>query len=155
MRVGIGYDAHQLVVGRKLVLGGVEIPHPKGLEAFSDGDVVVHAVMDAILGAAGLGDIGQHFPPDDPQYRDANSLMLLERVVRAVGGQRLTIANIDVTVLAEEPRLGPYRDLMRANIARVAEIDGGRVSIKATTNERMGFVGRGEGIAAYAVALLL
>lgn len=151
----MGYDAHRLVAGRRLVLGGVEIPYDRGLEAFSDGDVIAHAAMDAILGAAGLGDIGELFPPGDARYRDANSLMLLESVANRVAKDKLTIANIDVTVVAEEPRLGPYRDQMRANLARAAGIDATKVSIKATTNEGMGFVGRGEGIAAYAVALLL
>lgn len=154
MRVGIGYDAHRFVVGRGLVLGGVDVPHDRGLEAFSDGDVIVHAVMDAILGAAGLGDIGQHFPPGEPQYKDVSSLKLLERVVAMVTERGLSIGNIDVAVLAEQPRLNPHMAEMKANIGRAAGIDSSLVGLKATTNEGMGFVGRGEGIAAYAVALL-
>ena len=155
MRVGIGYDAHRLVAGRRLILGGVEVPHAKGLEAYSDGDVVVHAVMDALLGAAGLGDIGEHFPPGDPRYKDASSLALLAWVVDMIGQHGLSIGNIDVTVLAEQPKIAPYRDQMRANLGRVTGVGGTMVNIKATTNEGMGFVGRGEGIAAYAVVVLL
>lgn len=155
MRVGIGYDAHRLVAGRRLILGGVEVPHAKGLEAYSDGDVVVHAVMDALLGAAGLGDIGEHFPPGDPRYKDASSLALLAWVVDMIGQHGLSIGNIDVTVLAEQPKIAPYRDQMRANLGRVTGVGSTMVNIKATTNEGMGFVGRGEGIAAYAVVVLL
>lgn len=155
MRVGIGYDAHRLVAGRRLILGGVEVPHDKGLEAYSDGDVVVHAVMDALLGAAGLGDIGEHFPPGDPRYKDASSLALLTCVVDMIGQHGLNIGNIDVTVLAEQPKIGPHRDQMRANLGRVTGVGSTMVNIKATTNEGMGFVGRGEGIAAYAVVVLL
>lgn len=155
MRVGIGYDAHRFAHGRRLILGGVEVPHDKGLEAYSDGDVVVHAVMDAILGAAGLGDIGEHFPPGDPQYKDVSSLTLLARVLDMISQRGLSVGNIDVTVLAERPRIGPYRDQMRANLGSAAGIDSVMVNIKATTNEGMGFVGRGEGIAAYAVAVIL
>lgn len=154
MRVGIGYDAHRFARGRRLVLGGVAVPYDMGLEAFSDGDVIVHAVMDALLGAAALGDIGRHFPPGDAQYKDVSSLTLLERVAGLISQRGLSVGNIDVTVLAEQPRLGPYIDEMRASIAAAAGIDSSRVSVKATTNEGLGFVGRGEGIAAYAVALL-
>ena len=154
MRVGIGYDVHRFTIGRKLILGGVEVPHKMGLEAYSDGDVLLHAIMDAILGAAGLGDIGQHFPPDDPQYHDASSLTLLERVADLAWQQGFRVANVDVTVLAEFPRIGPHVGQMKANIARAIRIDGSCVNVKATTNEGLGFVGRGEGISAYAVALL-
>lgn len=152
-RSGIGYDVHQLVPGRRLVLGGVEIPGDVGLDGHSDADVLLHAIMDALLGAAGLGDIGEHFPPSDERWRDVDSLDLLRRVADVLGsGWR--IINIDATVVAEAPRLAPYKESMRQNIARVLQIDSEQVNIKATTNEGMGFVGRQEGIAALATAAI-
>lgn len=154
MRVGIGYDVHRLAPGRRLVLGGVEIAHPLGLEGHSDADVVLHALMDALLGAAGLGDIGQHFPPGDPRYRDADSLGLLDAVAGRLRDAGWRVVNVDVAVLAERPKLLPHLPLMRERIAARLGVDPAGVGLKATTNERLGFVGREEGIAAYAVALL-
>ena len=148
MRVGIGYDSHRFGDGRRLILGGVEIEHDKGLEGHSDADVVTHAIIDALLGAAGLGDLGTHFPPDDETWRDANSLDLLRTVVGMLDGP---VGNIDASVMCEVPKLAPHR----AEMERVlTEATGAPVSVKATTNEGMGFVGRGEGIACMAVALL-
>ncbi|MGI8631030.1 MAG: 2-C-methyl-D-erythritol 2,4-cyclodiphosphate synthase [Solirubrobacterales bacterium] len=147
-RIGHGYDSHRLVEGRPLILGGVRIPHDRGLEGHSDADVVAHAVTDAVLGAVGRGDIGELFPDDDPRWRDADSLELL-RVALAGGPGR--VVNADVTIVCEAPRLGPHRRAMAANLE---EVLGAPVNVKATTNERMGPVGRGEGIAAFAVALL-
>ena len=154
MRVGHGYDAHRFAAGRRLVLGGVDIPHDKGLVAHSDGDVVLHALCDALIGAAGGGDIGRHFPDSDPQYENIDSRVLLRRVVANLGDQGLSVANADVTVLAEEPRLSSHVPKMRATIAVDLGIDVARVNVKATTTEKMGFVGRSEGIAAHAVVLL-
>jgi len=154
MRVGHGYDAHRFAAGRRLVLGGVDIPHDKGLVAHSDGDVVLHALCDALIGAAGGGDIGRHFPDSDPQYENIDSRVLLRRVVANLGDQGLSVANADVTVLAEEPRLSSHVPQMRATIAVDLGIDAARVNVKATTTEKMGFVGRSEGIAAHAVVLL-
>ena len=154
MRVGQGFDAHAFQVGGKLVLGGVHIPHDRGLAAHSDGDVVLHALCDALLGAAGLGDIGRHFPPDDATYKNIDSRILLRKVVELVSGADLRIANADITVVAQEPRLAPHVDAMRGNICSDLQLDGARVNIKATTTEHMGFTGRGEGIAAFAVVLL-
>lgn len=145
-RVGIGYDSHRLAPGRKLILGGVEIPYELGLEGHSDADVLAHAIADALLGAAGLGDIGAHFPDDDDRWRDADSIALLSEVRSLVGG---LVGNVDATVICERPKLGPHRD---AIAARLAEAVGAPVSVKATTNEGMGAIGRGEGIAAIAVA---
>ena len=155
MRVGHGYDAHRFAAGRRLVLGGVDIPHDKGLVAHSDGDVVLHALCDALIGAAGGGDIGRHFPDSDPQYENIDSRVLLRRVVADLGDQGLSVANADVTVLAEEPRLSSHVPQMRTTIAVDLGIDAARVNVKATTTEKMGFVGRVEGIAAHAVALLV
>ena len=152
--VGHGYDVHRLVEGRKLILGGVDIPHEKGLHGHSDADVLVHAVMDALLGAAGLGDIGRWFPDWDPQYSGADSLKLLETVCALLRERGLRIGNIDCTVVAQRPKLAPYLDEMRGNIARVCALRPERVNVKATTEEHLGFTGRGEGIAAHAVALL-
>ena len=154
IRVGIGYDVHPLAPGRKLVLGGVHIPFDKGLEGWSDGDTLTHAIIDALLGAAALGDIGQHFPPGDPQYKDISSLVLLEKVKEklAAGGWR--VVNIDATVLAEKPRLREFIDAMRKKIGQALGIGADRVSVKASSNNGLGFIGRGEGIAAYAVALI-
>ena len=154
MRIGHGYDAHRFAAGGRLVLGGVEIPHDKGLAAHSDGDVVLHALCDALIGAAAGGDIGKHFPDDDPRYENIDSRILLRRVVTDLGEQGLRVGNADITVLAEEPRLSGHVARMRANIAADLGIDATRVNVKATTTERMGFVGRAEGIAAHAVVLL-
>jgi 2-C-methyl-D-erythritol 2,4-cyclodiphosphate synthase len=154
MRIGIGFDAHPLVAGRKLVLGGVEIPFARGLEGWSDADVLTHAVMDALLGAAALGDIGVHFPPGEPQYKNISSLVLLQKVqkILAAGGWRTV--NIDATVVAESPRLRDYIDEMRRRLGKTLGIDIGQVSVKASTSNGLGFTGRGDGIAAYAVALI-
>ncbi len=154
MRIGQGFDAHAFKPGRRLVLGGVEIPHARGLEAHSDGDVVLHALCDALLGAAGLGDIGRHFPPDDPAYENIDSRILLRRVVDLVVGNGLKIVNADLTIVAQEPRLAPHTAAMRENIRADLGLESSRVNIKATTTERMGFTGRGEGIAVFAIALL-
>ena len=154
MRVGQGFDAHAFKRGVRLVLGGVEIPHASGLEAHSDGDVVLHALCDALLGAAGLGDIGRHFPPDDPAYENIDSRILLRRVVDLVVGNGFRIVNADITIVAQEPRMAPHTAAMRENIRTDLKLDPSRVNIKATTTERMGFTGRGEGIAVFAVALL-
>ena len=154
MRIGHGYDAHRFAVGERLVLGGVDVPHDKGLAAHSDGDVVLHALCDALIGAAGAGDIGRHFPDDDPQYENIDSRVLLRRVVERLRGEGLGIGNADITIVAEEPRLATHVDAMRVNIAEDLGIDAARVNVKATTTEKMGFVGRGEGIAAHAVVLL-
>lgn len=154
LRVGIGYDVHRLSEGRALILGGVEIPSSKGPVGHSDGDVVVHAVIDALLGAAALGDIGKHFPDTDARYAGVSSLLLLRDVHRKLQGERYRVMNIDATVVLEQPKLAPHVPAMRANIAGALNIEKGQVSIKATTSEGMGFVGSGEGIAAYAVASL-
>ena len=154
MRTGIGYDIHPFEQGRPLVLGGVTIPHEAGLAGHSDADVLAHALIDALLGAAALGDIGQHFPPDDPSYRDANSLDLLRRAVELVAKAGYRAVNVDATVIAEAPKLSPHIDAMRAALADALGLDVGAVSVKATSSERLGPVGRGEGIAALAVALL-
>lgn len=152
MRAGIGYDSHRFAEGRRLVLGGVEIPHSRGLTGHSDADVVAHAVTDALLGAAALGDIGAHFPPDDDRWADADSIGLLETVVELLANAGLEPGNVDVTVVCEEPRLRPHVAAMRERLAEVLALPEGAVSVKATTNEGMGWVGRGEGIAALAVA---
>jgi len=154
VRIGIGYDVHPLAEGRPLILGGVTVPHPRGLLGHSDGDVLAHAVMDALLGAAGLGDIGLHFPPEDPQYEGISSLLLLSRVRQFLEDQGYAIGNIDATILAEEPRLGPFIPKMRRLLGRMLGMEEDRVGVKATPQEGLGFVGRGEGIAAYAVALI-
>jgi len=154
MRIGHGYDVHKFMPGTKLVLGGVTIPYDKGLAAHSDGDVIVHALCDALLGAAGLNDIGRHFPDSDPQYRGIDSRMLLRRIMDLLKKQALTVSNADITVVAQAPKLATYTDTMKKNLAEDIEIDEERLNIKATTTEGMGFTGRGEGIAAYAVVLL-
>src|SRR5579871_341716 len=154
VRVGLGFDAHRFAGGRRLVLGGVEIPWPRGLEGWSDADVVVHAVMDALLGAAGLGDIGQHFPPGDPAYAGADSLHLLGRVRDLLAARGWRAAHVDVVIMAEAPRLAPYVPAMQASLAGVLRLDGAAVNLKATTLEGMGALGREEGIAAQAVATL-
>jgi 2-C-methyl-D-erythritol 2,4-cyclodiphosphate synthase len=153
-RVGIGYDVHRLVPGRRLVLGGVEIPHDLGLDGHSDADVALHALCDALLGAAALGDIGQHFPPSDERWRGADSLDLLRRVRELLAERGYRVGNVDATIVAERPRIGPHAPLMRERIARALSIEPDAVSVKATTNEQIGFVGRGEGIAAIATAII-
>ena len=154
MRIGHGYDAHRFAPARKLVLGGVNIDYINGLEAHSDGDVLCHAVMDALLGAAGLGDIGSLFPDSDGSYKDIYSMLLLERVCRRIREAGFEIEYIDSTVIAQEPKLKPYIDEMRRTIAQYASVDASLVNVKATTEERMGFTGSLEGIAAHAVCLL-
>lgn len=153
-RVGIGYDVHSLVPGRRLVLGGVEIPYDRGLEGHSDADVLLHAIMDALLGAAGLGDIGKHFPPGDPAYKDISSLTLLKTVAEKLRDRHWRIGNVDATVVAEKPKLAPFISTMVENTAEGLGVAPDRISIKATTTEGLGFAGRGEGLAAYATALL-
>jgi len=148
LRVGSGYDSHRFAAGRDLILGGVEIDHDLGLDGHSDADVVAHALTDAILGAAGLGDLGTHFPPDDEKWRDADSIELLRNVVGLVDGR---IINGDVTIICEQPKIGPHRQQMERNLTAAT---GAPVSVKATTNERMGWIGRGEGIACQAVVLI-
>ncbi len=154
MRIGMGYDVHRLVEGRALILGGVKIPCDKGLLGHSDADVLVHAIMDALLGAAGLGDIGEHFPDTDEQYLDISSMELLRRVREMLTEQKMTVENIDATVIAQQPKLLPYMGQMRQNIADVLELDPGQVNVKATTEEGLGFTGSGDGISAQAVCLL-
>ncbi|MCH8948968.1 MAG: 2-C-methyl-D-erythritol 2,4-cyclodiphosphate synthase [Chloroflexi bacterium] len=154
MRNGIGYDIHPLVQGRPLILGGVRIEHTAGLAGHSDGDVLCHALIDALLGAAALGDIGRHFPPGDERYRDARSLDLLREAVALVTNAGYAIVNVDATVIAEAPRLSPHIDDIRASVAGALAIDAGSVSVKATTADGLGALGRGEGIAALAIALL-
>jgi len=155
MRIGQGYDAHRFAPGRRLVLGGVEIPHPQGLAAHSDGDVVIHALCDALLGAAGLGDIGEHFPDSSAAYKDIDSRVLLRHVTALLRERNLAAVNVDITVVAQAPKLSPHKAAMRDNLAQDLSIPIDRVNVKATTTEGMGFAGRGEGIAAYAVALLV
>lgn len=155
MRIGHGYDVHRLVPDRKLILGGVEIPHETGLLGHSDADVLTHAVMDALLGARAMGDIGKHFPDTDPTYKGADSLRLAERVREIVSTDGWRIGNVDVTVLAQAPKLAPYIMQMRENIAKILKIDLDRVSIKATTEEKLGFTGEKLGMAVHAVALML
>ena len=154
MRVGIGYDSHRFVPGRPLILGGVRIPFEQGLAGHSDADVVAHAVTDAILGAAALGDIGTHFPPDDARWKDADSIGLLRAAVRILEERNYQVVNVDVTLVLEQPRLRPHIDAMRARIAHALAISPENVSIKGKTNEQMGWIGRGEGIAGMAVALI-
>jgi len=155
MRVGQGFDVHALVSGRKLILGGVHIPHPMGLAGHSDADVLLHAICDACLGAAGLGDIGHHFPDSDQQYKDIDSRVLLRKVQTSIGETGWQVANVDATVIAQAPRLTPYLPAMQENIAQDLRIPVGQINVKATTTERLGFAGREEGIAASAVVLLL
>ena len=155
LRAGVGFDTHRLAAGRRLVLGGVEIEESEaGLAGHSDADVLTHAVIDALLGAAGLGDIGQHFPDTDERWRDADSLGLLRAVREKLTDAGYAPANIDATVVCEEPKLDPFRDEMRARLAEAAGVDASMVNVKFTTGERIGFVGRGEGIAALAIATL-
>ena len=154
MRIGQGFDAHALVAGRKLIIGGVEIPHDKGLAGHSDADVLIHAVCDALLGGAGLGDIGTHFPDSDARYKNIDSRKLLREVAQLLGKNGLKVVNVDATIIAQEPRMAPHVERMRINIAADLGVPPVDVNIKAKTTERLGFVGRGEGIAAEAVALL-
>ncbi len=155
MRVGTGYDVHKLVEGRKLIIGGVEIPHEKGLLGHSDADVLIHAIMDALLGAAALGDIGVHFPDTDPAYKDISSILLLEKVRDLLADKGYSVGNIDATIIAQRPKMTPHIAEMRENIAHALDIETDYVNIKATTEEGLGFTGTGEGISAQAVALLL
>ena len=154
MRVGMGYDVHRLVEGRDLILGGVQIPYEKGLLGHSDADVLLHAIMDALLGAAALGDIGKHFPDSDEAYKGISSIRLLEKVGELLEEHFYFIGNIDATVIAQRPKLAPYREEMRENVAKALGISADQVSIKATTEEGLGFTGTGEGISAQAIALL-
>lgn len=155
IRIGNGYDIHRLVEERALILGGVEIPHSLGLLGHSDADVLTHAIMDAMLGALSLGDIGHYFPPTDPKWQGANSLVLLEQVHQIINDQGWQISNIDSTIVAERPKLKPHIKTMRDRLAETLQIDSNKVSVKATTNEKLGPVGREEGICAYAVVLLI
>ncbi|MEY2858878.1 MAG: hypothetical protein RLZZ74_3191 [Cyanobacteriota bacterium] len=155
IRIGNGYDIHQLVPDRPLILGGVRIPHSLGLLGHSDADVLTHAIMDALLGALGLGDIGHYFPPSDPKWEGADSIMLLAQVLSIIQAQGWLIGNIDSTIVAEQPKLKPHLKSMRSSLAKAMAIDLDQVSIKATTNEKLGPVGREEGICAYAIALLV
>lgn len=154
MRIGIGYDVHQLGRNRKLILGGVEIPFKLGLVGHSDADVLTHSIIDALLGALALGDIGKHFPDSDMNYKDADSLMLLKKVGELVFKKGYIISNIDSTIMAQEPKLSPFIEGMRENIAKVLKIEKNRISVKATTEEKLGFTGKLEGIKSQAVVLL-
>ena len=154
MRIGIGYDIHALAKGRDLVLGGVTIPYEKGLVGHSDADVLIHAICDALLGAAGKGDIGLHFPDHDPTYKDISSLKLLTATLEIIGNARYEIVNIDCTVFAQAPKLSPYREAMKTTVAKTIDFNPNRINIKATTTEGLGFIGEGKGIAAMCVALI-
>ncbi len=154
MRVGFGYDVHPLILGRKLILGGEVIPYQKGLDGHSDADVLIHSLIDALLGAAGEGDIGQHFPDNDEQYKNISSLKLLKNTYEILKRKKFTINNIDVSVVLEEPRITPFIMSMKNNIVQVLKMSSERVNIKATTNEKMGFIGRREGVATYCVVSL-
>lgn len=154
MRVGMGYDVHRLVEERRLILGGVEIPYEKGLLGHSDADVLLHAIMDAMLGAAALGDIGRHFPDTDPAYKGADSMVLLEACREKLRAAGYRVHNLDALICAQAPKMAPHIETMRANIARALQLDVDAVNVKATTTERLGFVGDGSGISAYAVCLL-
>ena len=154
MRIGHGYDVHRLVEGRKLILGGVEVPHTLGLLGHSDADVLTHAVMDALLGAAALGDIGRHFPDTDPAYKGADSLVLLDHVMALLNEAGWQVGNVDATILAQKPKLAPHIPQMRDNLARCMKVSPDQVNVKATTEEKLGFTGAEEGMAAHAVCLL-
>jgi 2-C-methyl-D-erythritol 2,4-cyclodiphosphate synthase len=154
MRVGIGYDVHPLTHGRRLVLGGVDIPFAKGLDGWSDADVLTHAIIDALLGAAALGDIGRHFPPGEPEYKDISSLFLLKRANDKLKENGWLIANIDATIVAEQPKLRDFIDRMRQQLSQTLDVALSQVSVKASTSNLLGFIGRGEGIAVWAIALL-
>jgi 2-C-methyl-D-erythritol 2,4-cyclodiphosphate synthase len=153
-RIGFGFDVHKLVAGRKLVLGGEDIPSDKGLLGHSDADVLLHAIADALLGAAALGDIGKHFPDTDPHYKDISSITLLEHIAKLITENHFEIINVDSTIVLQKPKIAPYVDQMRKNIAHALRLDAANVSVKATTNEGLGFIGAGDGAAAYAVALI-
>ena len=155
MRVGMGYDVHRLVEGRKLILGGVEIPYEKGLLGHSDADVLIHAIMDALLGAAALGDIGKHFPDTDPQYKGISSVELLKHVAKLLDENNYVIENIDATVIAQRPKLRPYMEEMTKNVAGALGIEENRLNLKATTEEGLGFTGTGEGMASQAICSLV
>ncbi|MGI5823048.1 MAG: 2-C-methyl-D-erythritol 2,4-cyclodiphosphate synthase [Dethiobacteria bacterium] len=155
MRAGIGYDVHPLCAGRPLILGGVQIPFPSGLKGHSDADVLVHAIIDALLGAAALGDVGSHFPPEDPRFLGISSLLLLRQVNDLLVQVGYTILNIDSIIVAQAPRLAPYIQMMCQNIAGALKLEANLVSVKATTTEKLGFTGKGEGIAAQAIAMLI
>ena len=155
IRIGHGYDVHRLVEGRRLILGGVEIEYEKGLDGHSDADVLAHAIADALLGAAALGDIGKHFPDTDKKYKGADSLMLLNRVVALLCARGYSVSNVDATVIAQAPKLAPHIELMRKNLALALRLAPDRVSVKATTEEKLGFSGRGEGISAHAVCIIV
>ena len=155
MRIGMGYDVHRLTEDRKLILGGVDIPYEKGLLGHSDADVLVHAVMDALLGASALGDIGKHFPDTDPAYKGISSILLLEHVGKLLVDNGFTIGNIDATIIAQRPKMAPYIMQMRENMARALNIDLNQINVKATTEEGLGFTGTGEGISSQAICLLL
>lgn len=154
MRVGLGYDSHRLAEGRRLVLGGVEIPFEKGCVAHSDGDALIHAICDALLGAAGLSDIGSHFPDTDSQYKNIDSKILLAKVVELLSQKRLKINNVDCTIVIEQPKMSPYHDAMVQTLSEVMGIEPARLTIKAKTNEKMGFVGSGEGVVCLATCIL-
>lgn len=154
MRIGQGYDVHKLVEGRKLILGGVEIPNEKGLLGHSDADVLLHAIMDALLGAAALGDIGKHFPDTDPAYKGISSIRLLEHVADLLEEHQFLIENIDATIIAQRPKMRPYIDTMRENIAKALKIEADQINVKATTEEGLGFTGSGEGISSQAICML-
>ncbi|MFC2056165.1 2-C-methyl-D-erythritol 2,4-cyclodiphosphate synthase [Chloroflexota bacterium] len=154
MRIGVGYDVHPLTQGRKLVLGGVDIPFDKGLSGWSDADVLSHAIIDALLGAAGLGDIGSHFPPGESEYKDISSLVLLKRVKDKLAEEGWQIENVDATIVAEQPRLRDFIDRIREKVSQTLSIALSQVSVKASTSNQLGYIGEGEGIAVYAVALI-
>ena len=154
-RIGFGYDAHRFVEGRPLTIGGLEIPHVRGLKGHSDADVLTHAIMDAILGAMAMGDIGRHFPDSDPSYKDIDSLLMLERVMDWVKGKNLRVNNLDTTIVAEKPKLAPYVKSIQERLSGVLDVRMEQVNIKASTSEGMGFCGRQEGIEAYAVVSLI
>ena len=153
-RIGFGYDVHKLIPGRKLILGGEDIPSEKGLLGHSDADILLHAIADALLGAASLGDIGKHFPDSDQQFKGISSLVLLERVAKLISDHHYEIINVDTTVVLQRPKIAPYVDQMKSNIAAALHLDASKISIKATTNEGLGFIGAGDGAVAYAIALI-
>ncbi len=154
MRIGMGYDVHKLVEGRDLIVGGVNIPYEKGLLGHSDADVLLHAIMDAVLGAAGLGDIGTHFPDNDPEYKGADSIKLMEEVAKYIEEKGFYVGNVDATIIAQRPKMLPYREQMVENIAKALNVDVSRINVKATTEEGMGFTGEGLGISSQAIACL-
>ncbi|MFO7839362.1 MAG: 2-C-methyl-D-erythritol 2,4-cyclodiphosphate synthase [Desulfosalsimonadaceae bacterium] len=154
MKVGMGWDVHRLATGRPLILGGIEIPYEMGLVGHSDADVLLHAVCDALLGAAGMGDIGEHFSDDDPRFKDVSSIVLLQQVLKIVSVHQFVIGNVDATLFAQAPRLTPYKAAMRAKLAEVLSVSPGQINIKATTTEGLGYIGEGLGIAAMCIALI-